>query len=205
MKYPLAIFDFDGTLADSFPFFLGALEALAERHGFRKIDPAQIGALRQCGAREVLQRVGLPLRKLPAVARSFAAIMRSSAVPLFAEVPETLAQLARAGTALAIVTANSEENVRRILGPENGRLIGHYACRLPLFGKHASIRRVLAASALPARQAIYIGDQIEDAEAARKAGIAFGAVTWGYGARAALERHRPEEIFDSVRDLRRIA
>ena len=34
MTYRLAIFDFDGTLADSFPWFLGVVNRLADEHGF---------------------------------------------------------------------------------------------------------------------------------------------------------------------------
>ena len=40
MTYRLAIFDFDGTLADSFPFFLSVFNTIADRHGFRRIDIA---------------------------------------------------------------------------------------------------------------------------------------------------------------------
>jgi len=44
MKYRLAIFDFDGTLADSFPFFIRVFNQLAEQHGrhlavrFHRVD-----------------------------------------------------------------------------------------------------------------------------------------------------------------------
>ena len=31
----LAIFDFDGTLADTFPWFAGVLGEMAAKHGFR--------------------------------------------------------------------------------------------------------------------------------------------------------------------------
>jgi hypothetical protein len=34
--YKLAIFDFDGTLADSFPFFLSVFNTIADRHGFKR-------------------------------------------------------------------------------------------------------------------------------------------------------------------------
>ena len=41
MTYRLAIFDFDGTLADSFPFFLSVFNTIADRHGFRRIATDQ--------------------------------------------------------------------------------------------------------------------------------------------------------------------
>jgi phosphoglycolate phosphatase len=47
MRYRLAIFDFDGTLADSFPFFVSVFNELAMRHRFRSIDLAEVERLRR--------------------------------------------------------------------------------------------------------------------------------------------------------------
>ena len=57
-----------------------------------------------------------------------------------------------------------------------------------------------ATGIVPART-IYIGDQTTDAEAARGAGVAFGAVAWGYATRASLELIQPEHLFCRVEDL----
>jgi len=51
MKYKLAIFDFDGTLADSFPFFLTTVNELAGIHKFKRIDSAELDTLRRYSAR----------------------------------------------------------------------------------------------------------------------------------------------------------
>jgi len=48
-------------------------------------------------------------------------------------------------------------------------------------------------------------DEIRDARAARSAGIAFGAVGWGYHALEALRAERPAEVFERVADLSRLA
>jgi len=47
MTYRLAIFDFAGTLADSFPFFLSVFNQIADQHGFRRIDVTQVERLRR--------------------------------------------------------------------------------------------------------------------------------------------------------------
>jgi phosphoglycolate phosphatase len=54
-------------------------------------------------------------------------------------------------------------------------------------------------------QAIYIGDEIRDAHAARKVGIQFGAVAWGYTEFQALTRMRPEAAFGNPADLIKLA
>jgi phosphoglycolate phosphatase len=93
--------------------------------------------------------------------------------------------------------------VRRILGPELSALIRHYACDASLFGKRPKLRKVLRASGIPAAEAIAIGDEIRDLEAARAEGIAFGAVAWRYMRPEALRAHDPEEMFASVEEIPR--
>lgn len=206
-KYRLAIFDFDGTLADSFPFFVQVFNQLAEQHGFRKIEPHLVPAFRHYSARQMMEQVGLPAWKLPLVGKSFIALMRQNAasIPLFEDMSQTLLHLADQGVTMAIVSSNSYDNVSRILGPENTKLIRHFECGMSIFGKPARIQKVLKKTGIPGHKAIYIGDQLTDLEAARKEKVAFGAVSWGYGTIESLREHLPEEEFDSVSAIRRIA
>ncbi len=46
MKYKLAIFDFDGTLADSFPWFLSVFNTVADRYRFKRVEQHEGPALR---------------------------------------------------------------------------------------------------------------------------------------------------------------
>ena len=71
MKYRLAIFDFDGTLADSFSFFIRVFNQLAEQHGFTKVDLDLVPTYRQYNARQIMEQVGMPAWKLPFVVKSF--------------------------------------------------------------------------------------------------------------------------------------
>lgn len=207
MKYRMAIFDFDGTLADSFPFFVRVFNQVAERHGFRGIAPDEVPALRHLGAREMMSHVGLPAWKLPAVAHTFTRLMKASSgeIALFDGVSELLRQLEEAGVALAVVSSNAADNVRQILGDENVARIGQFECGMSIFGKADRIRKVLRRAGVGAHEAIYIGDQVTDLEAARKEQVAFGAVAWGYGTVASLAAHRPEQVFEQVAEIRRIA
>jgi phosphoglycolate phosphatase len=207
MKYRLAIFDFDGTLADSFPFFIRVFNQLAEQHGFKGIDPDLAHTYRGYDARQIMEQVGIPAWKLPLVAKSFISLMSQNAasISLFEHTDDMLLHLANKGVTLAIVSSNSYDNVSRILGPANTRLISQFECGVSIFGKSARIQKVLKKTGIPCREAIYIGDQVTDLEAARKVKVAFGAVSWGYGTIESLREHFPEEEFDSVSAIRRIA
>ena len=203
MTYRLAIFDFDGTLADSFPFFLSVFNRIADQIGFNRIDPAQAERLRHAGTREVMRHVGMPAWKLPLASRSFIGLMRDNAarIPLFDGVQEALHALDRAGVRLAIVSSNSEQNVRLVLGPHLSALFGHYECGMSVFGKAGRIRKVVKRAAVAPAHALYVRDQAMDGDAARKAGVAFGAVSWGYAPIEALRRVAPDREFGTPAEL----
>ncbi len=199
MTYALAIFDLDGTLSDSFPWFLRIVNTVADRHGFRRIAEHEIEPLRAQGAREIMRRLGVPAWKLPFIARDMRRMKAAALaeIPLFPGAGAMLQALAARGIATAMVSSDHEANVRRALGPDNARLIAHYACGASMFGKSRKFREVLRMAGVPAAQAIAIGDELRDREAARAAGIAFGAVAWGYASAGALRASNPEEMFET--------
>ncbi|MCS0584905.1 HAD hydrolase-like protein [Massilia pinisoli] len=207
MTYRLAMFDFDGTLADSFPFFLSVFNTVADRHAFRRIDVSRAGELRHLGVRQMMDHVGLPAWKLPLASKTFMAMMQDSAheIPLFDGIADALRHLHGRGVQLAVVSSNSEHNVRAVLGPELTALVARFDCGMSVFGKASRIRAVLKACDAAPAEALYIGDQATDAEAARKAGVAFGAVHWGYATIEALRAQACVTEFVTPADLRRIA
>jgi phosphoglycolate phosphatase len=203
MSYRLAIFDFDGTLADSFPFFISVFNQIADEHGFRRVGEAEAQQLRHHDTRAIMRHIGMPAWKLPLASRSFIGLMRENAarIPLFDGIGEVLHTLDRAGVRLAIVSSNSEQNVRLVLGPHLSALFGHYECGMSVFGKAGRIRKVVRRAAVPAAHALYVGDQAMDADAARRAGVAFGAVSWGYAPIETLRRVAPEREFGTPTEL----
>lgn len=207
MRYDLAIFDLDGTLADTFPFFLATQNEVARRHGYAAIGAHEVEQMRRLGPREVMRHVGMPGWKLPFVLRSFMRLMREhrGPIPLFEGIGEALEHLESRGVVLAVVTSNSRDNVDRLLGEAHCRRMRHVECGASMFGKRRRLQRVLRASGVPASRAIYVGDQLPDAEAAQAAGMDFGAVAWGYGTRDSLETRGPAWVFDTPRDLLRLA
>jgi phosphoglycolate phosphatase len=203
MRYRLVIFDFDGTLADSFPWFCRILNEVADRFGFRRTQPHEIDTLRTMGARDLMRHFGIPAWQMPFIAHHIRKrkAQELGETRLFDGVDRMLRELSDAGIALALVTSNSEPNARAILGAENAKLIRHYECGVSMFGKASRFRRVLRRSGMTAGDAICIGDEIRDLEAARKEGIAFGAVTWGYTIPDALLAQAPTAVFRSVGEI----
>lgn len=200
MPYRLVIFDFDGTLADTLPWFESVLDGVADRYGFRRPGELDRDTLRRSDARTMLALLGVPRWKLPFIARHMRRLKSRDAhtIRLFAGMPEMLARLADRGVALAIVSSNSEANIRRVLGPDDAARIAHLGCSASLFGKPAKIRRVLRRAGVAPGEALYIGDELRDAEAAALARVAFAAASWGYATPEALAATRPVALLPDI-------
>jgi phosphoglycolate phosphatase len=205
VTFRLAIFDFDGTLADSFPFFLEVYGTLAEAHGFRRLSTTELDTLRGYEARKMMEHVGLPLWKMPRVALHFKALMAQNThrIALFDGTGDMLRRLHARGVTLAIVTSNSIDNVRAILGPEHSALVTHFGCGASLFGKRRKFRALVARSGFRKTEALCIGDEVRDIEAARAEGLPVAAVAWGYTRPDALAAHAPDALFDDLDTLAR--
>ena len=203
LNYRLVIFDCDGTLADTLPWMRSVFNELAEKHDFRRVEPQEYETFRDLHGAALLRELGLPLWKLPRVVSAMRRRMaeHTGQFTLFPGTAEVLQRLAVGGVQLAMVSSNSRENVERVLGSENARLMAHFACGVSMLGKAARLRQVIRRSNIPVSQVIYIGDEIRDAEAAEKAGIAFGAVTWGQHSEVALRAKNPAEIFTTVQEM----
>jgi phosphoglycolate phosphatase len=204
-KYKLAIFDLDGTLSDSFPWFRRVVNAIADKHRFKRIEDHDLEMLRGKSSREIIRYLQVPIRRIPAIARDMRRLKSENihAIPLFAGVDVMLGELSQLGVTLAVVSSDSASNVRKALG-KNADLISQFACGASLFGKAVKYKAVLKRTGIAAADAICIGDEVRDGEAARQAGIDFGAVSWGFAKTEALRLASPVLLFDSVAAISRL-
>ncbi|MFT4122084.1 HAD-IA family hydrolase [Bradyrhizobium sp.] len=202
MPYSLAIFDLDGTLADSFPWFLRTINEVADHFDFRRVREEDVESLRLASTREILGFLDVPLWKLPAIMRHARRLKADAAaeISLFPGVETMLNTLAENGVQLALVSSDSEANAREKLG-DTARLFSHFDCSASVFGKPAKFRRVIRRAGIAPARVIAIGDEVRDIEAARAVGIACGAVNWGYAAPAALQALAPDHMFAHISEI----
>lgn len=203
VKYRLIIFDFDGTLADTFVWFAQAINKIAEKYHFNKVDPSEHDTIRGLDARGVLKYLGVPLWKIPLIAGHMRSLMSRDIhrIRLFEGIEGLLRRLSSMGATLAVVSSNSRENIRHVLGAELAALIAHYECGVSVFGKEAKLKKVLRQSGIPRRETIYIGDEIRDRQAAADVGIAFGGASWGYTMPEALRACAGDDVFARIDDI----
>ena len=205
MRYRLAIFDFDGTLADSFPWVVGMMNDVADRFSFRRVREDELEDLRLCDAREIMRRLGVKRWKLPMIARYVRTRMAAEVdqIPLFPGASEMLDDLASAGVKLAVVSANGEDTIRKVLGPQNAALIDGFAAGVSLFGKRSKLIKMAKLAGVERSEAIVIGDELRDLDAARAAGMAFGAVSWGATRASAHQARGADYIYERMDQIAR--
>jgi phosphoglycolate phosphatase len=201
-RYRLAIFDFDGTLADSLPWFRTSFQETIARFDLAPVSPEELEAMRGLSAREIMARLKVSMWQLPAIVSDMRKrkLAAASQTPLFAGIPEMLTDLQRRGIKSAIVSSDSEASVRLVLGP-TASLITRFDCGAAVFGKHRKFRRVARKLGASPSETICIGDEIRDIEAANAAGMDSGAVAWGYALPAALQAAGPTHFFKSVDEI----
>jgi phosphoglycolate phosphatase len=203
MNYKLIIFDFDGTLADSFEWFINIMERVAEKYNFKKIEKDDIEIMRKSNADKMLKHHGISSWKIPFIGKHLRKLMAEDIdkIHLFEGISDLLKNLTNINITIGIVTSNSYKNVCKVLGPANSSLIKFYECGVSLFGKSPKIKKIIKLSRIPAEEVIFIGDEIRDSDAARKVGIKFGAVSWGYTNIEALKAHAPDEVFTNADEI----
>jgi len=201
-RYHLAIFDFDGTLANSLPWFRVSFQDMIARFNLAPVGDDEIEGLRMMTARQIMARLNVPMWRLPVIVNDMRRrkLAVADKTPLFDGVETLLAELQRLGIRTAIVSSDGEESVRRVLGP-TANLISRFDCGAAIFGKHRKFRRVARLLGVKPADTICIGDEIRDIEAARVAGMDSGAVAWGYAFPAALQAAGPTYLFNSMVEI----
>lgn len=201
--FRLLILDYDGTLADSGQWFADNLNRFAARHGFRSVAPGEIETLRGMPTREVIRHLKVRPWRLPAIARDMRrAVAEPGGTPLlFPGVPDFLARVKAAGITIAVVSSNTELNIRVGLGEANAARIDAFDCGASLFGKAGKLRRLARRFGVPGGEVLCVGDDSRDVDAARKAGLQVAAVSWGYANEQALRTASPDYVVHSIGEL----
>jgi phosphoglycolate phosphatase len=202
MQLRAAIFDFDGTLADTLEQVVAILNALSGEFGYRSAEPGEIEELRSMSARDVAKRLGVRWHKIPAIvtrARNELSHGMSKIQP-FEGIPAALSELRSRGLLVGMLTSNNRKNVDLFLAQHPIEL-DFVSTGSGLWSKHRRLAKLLRQYKLKRDETAYIGDEVRDIEAAQTLGIRAVAVGWGYTKPELLETQKPDVLVRRVADL----
>lgn len=204
----IIIFDFDGTIADSFEAVWKISNKLAAEFGYPVTQADEINQLKNLSSKEIIKQSKLSPLKIPFLVRRLRQEL-SREIPhlqTFPGISPVLRSLQQQGNRLGIVTSNSRENVVAFLTAQNLLDVFEFVeSGLALFGKDKVIQRVVRRQQLNLADLIYVGDETRDIEAARKIGIPIISVTWGFNSSEALAAENPDFLICQPEELLRIA
>jgi phosphoglycolate phosphatase len=199
------IFDFDGTLADSFKLAVDITQSLTHRTIL--VSDAEIVRLRKMRLLKVAEELGLPRWRWPLL--MFLGRRRMSRrlgeVQPFAGIDDVLAALSGDHYKLFIMSSNSRRNVETFLA--NHGLSGYFTQihgGVGLFGKARALRSILRHNNFQPADVIYVGDEPRDIEACKHVGVPCVAVAWGYNAPELLAEHAPMVVVRTTSQLRNV-
>ncbi|MFB5607034.1 MAG: HAD-IA family hydrolase [Candidatus Nitrosomaritimum yanchengensis] len=206
MQRPVVIFDFDGTIANTLDSIIDIMNNLSEDFRFRKIRDEDKEYLRGKRPREILNHLGISLFKLPFVIRKVRREINSHIALLSPSVDllPALKLLKKNKCQLGIVTTNIEENVRKFLHANNLDQFDLFYTSKKIFGKDKTISKIIRDMKLEKSNVYFVGDEVRDIEAGKKAGVNTIAVSWGYNTKEALAKENPEFLIDSPDDIGKI-
>jgi phosphoglycolate phosphatase len=104
-----------------------------------------------------------------------------------------------------VLTSNSSENVEVFLNQFGIRKHFEFISTCPkLRGKAKHLSAIARTYSLSPLNMIYIGDEVRDIKAAKRAAVSVAAVTWGFNTKEALSKHEPDWLISTPDELAKL-
>lgn len=208
--YPLIIFDWDGTLADSVPIIVKSVQSAIKYCQFSEPHPDEIKNLIGLGLDDAIHAL-FPKSCLhekftlvEAYKKAYLAYTEHEPEPLFLAVRETIERLKLAGYSLAIATGKGRRGLERSLHQHKLNDVFLYTrCADESNSKpHPQmLRDILAATGFHKKQAVMVGDTTYDMQMAESIGMVRVGVTYGVHSVSELQKHSPAHIINAIDQL----
>jgi phosphoglycolate phosphatase len=212
-KSPLIVFDLDGTLVDTAPDLVGALNYVLQREGLPLVPMASARSMIGAGARKLIER-GLELdgRTMTAadidrLTGDFIAYYTdhiADASRPFESLYDSLDQLSANGFRFAVCTNKLEGLSRLLLEKLDMTSRFDAICGADTFGvakpDPAMLRQTISRAGGGVSSSIMVGDSGPDIGVARRAGVPVIGVTFGY-TDVPVADLKPDRLVSHMREL----
>jgi len=196
------IFDFDGTIADSFEVIVSIIKKLTHVRG--ELDEASVYELRQQPIPVIMKKLNVHSWQLPILVVRGRYMMkhRMKEIKLFEGMIKTLEELHAEGHNLFIVSSNSSHNVVELLKQHNlAKGFVDIEGGVSLNNKESALTKLIRRNSLDTRETWYIGDELRDIDAATATELRSIAVSWGFTDKNTLMSHEPTALAQKPTDI----
>lgn len=188
------IFDFDGTITDTFPIILKNANKLSKAIGLKEIK--YYPEMRDKSAKQFFkEEIGISLWKVPKYMKKLKKLIKPELekAKVFKGIKQLIDKLSKQYK-IGILTTNSEDVVKKILHENKINSVDFIFSDSSVFGKHKKLKKLMRKHKLKNDKLIYVGDEIRDIEACKKKQVKVIAVSWGYNSKKALQQHEPDYL-----------
>lgn len=201
------VFDFDGTIADTFGETRLIYNQMAPDFGLRQIPEEELPNLRHYSLKQFLDAYDIPKRRVPALLARGTGLMRGNIqrLQMIPGMREVLTGLRKHVRRFGVLTSNSHANVDLFLRTHGLRdEFDFISSTSKLTSKAKHLKAIRKTFSIRHREILFVGDEIRDVKAAKKAEIPVAAVTWGFNSREALARENPEFLIERPEEFLRL-
>lgn len=200
------IFDFDGTIADTFLTIIKLFNKKAKEFGMEKVESEEIEKLQNLELKSLLQKFSKHLLKLPYIAKTIRQDLKTNikSIKIFPGIRQVIHKLKQKNFRLGIVSSNSQENIQKFLQIHKLEVFDFIYSEKNIFGKGKKLAALLKKFNLNKEEVIYIGDEVRDIDACRENGIKIISVTWGFNKKEILKDNNPDYIIDKPQKILKI-
>lgn len=197
------IFDFDGTIANTLDYCVNQIHYFTEKKKLN-LTKKQIKYLIQTkGFKQLIKKYKLNFITTLFMIYKLRQNLKKEIhnVKQYPEIIPEIKKLKKKGFTIGLLTANKEFNVKPFLVEHDLNIFEHYKYKTNPLDKASEIRKYLKKHNLKSNETLYIGDELTDIEACKKAGLKILCVTYGFNNKKLLLTAEPEFIVDSPKEI----
>lgn len=204
MTAKVVLFDFDGTIADTYSAIANITNQLSSEFGYKTLNQEELLLLKNLSSREIVKLSEISIFKIPFLVRRVRTELSKEIANLLPikDIVSVLWELKRRGYTLGIVTSNNLENVEIFLRNHKlDSLFSYIYSSTSIFGKHRVIDRAIRSHHLNRANVMYVGDETRDIRSARRSKIGVAAVSWGFNSAEILTEYQPDYLIHQPAEL----
>jgi phosphoglycolate phosphatase len=202
----LLIFDFDGTIADS---FLMAIEEYNRAAPFvlaKRLDMNEVEEARDLSIHEFLTQRRLNIISIFILLIVIRHRMRGRVselqpfVNIFAQIRGI--RLQHPDLDVGIVSSNSVKIIEDFLREHSSQDCFDFVhTATGIYGKAGVIKKIAQKYEISTKNILYVGDEPRDIDTSNRCGAQSVAVTWGFGSEKSLVHHLPDFLIRKTNEL----